>query len=79
MRSSVRKIETPFDPFGPAIEPVETAGQTRILVFENAKAAFGLPHVVAQAIDGGPDVAQVLQHDVVGVSHRYFHSILVIS
>ena len=77
--SGVGEVEPLLDSLDSAVETVKSAGDTGILVFQDAQAAFHFTHILAQAIDSASDVTQMLQHDVVGVGHGYFHSILVIS
>jgi hypothetical protein len=75
----VGQVEPPFNPFHSAIESIETAGDAGVLIFENAEARPDLSHIVAQAIDGASNVAQMFQHNAVRLSPSYFHSILAIS
>ena len=78
-RSGVREVEPLLDSLDSAIETVKPAGGTGILTFQDAQAAFHFTHVVAQAVNGAPDVTQTLRRNVAGAGHAYFHSILVIS
>jgi hypothetical protein len=77
--SGVREVEPLLDSLDSAIETVKPAGDTGVLAFQYPQATFHFTHVVAQAVDSASDVTQMLQHNIVGVGHGYFHSILVIS
>ena len=77
--SGIREIESLFDTLYATVQSIETIGQVCILTFHYSKTPLHLTHVVAQPIDRASYVTQMLQHNVVGVGHGYFHSILVIS
>jgi len=65
-RSGVGEVEPLLDSLDSAIETVKPAGDAGVLAFQDAQAAFYFTNVVAQAVNGAPDVTQMLRQHVVG-------------
>ena len=61
----VGQIGPPLDRLDSAVETVVSAAQIGILTFQNTQAALHFTHIIAQPVNGGSDVPQMLKHDIV--------------
>src|SRR5579885_3888535 len=67
-RSGLAQLEPPLDSVDARVQAVHAIGQIRILAFEDSEPAFSLAHVIANAIDGTANMAQMF-NEAFGVGH----------
>ena len=64
--SGVDQVETLFDALHALVHPVKTAGNTGILMFEDAKPLLDLDHVLGHPLDSSANGTKVLKNKIIG-------------